>query len=323
MLTVPEAIPPLSSLPLNESDPPNSAWGLWGTGPDSALGSLNYLTDELVARTVKEEVRTGERVGLNLPLDFFDPPLLGRAGFEQKVIDKDPLVVNDDVISFNTQGSSQWDSLRHFAYQQQKKFYNGTTQSQIHEGPRTSINDLQSWSTRCLAGRGILIDYISYAERKGIQIDHFTPHAVTLDHVKAVMEESKIESRPGDVLFLRTGYAEAYAKLSTDERVKVAGVREWTGLAQGKATTEWLWESQFAAVACDAPGFEVRPPTEKEWHLHPILLAGWGTPIGELFDLEGLSKMCKKNQRWSFFFTSAPLNYTGAVASPPNAIAIM
>jgi hypothetical protein len=64
-------------------------------------------------------------------------------------------------------------------------------------------------------------------------------------------------------------------------------------------------------------------PTEKEWHLHPILLAGWGTPIGELFDLQGLSKMCRKNQRWSFFFTSAPLNYTGAVASPPNAIAIM
>lgn len=28
-------------------------------------------------------------------------------------------------ISFNTQGSSQWDSLRHFAYQKEKKFYNG------------------------------------------------------------------------------------------------------------------------------------------------------------------------------------------------------
>lgn len=35
----------------------------------------------------------------SLPLDFFNPPLLGRAGFEQKVIDKDPLVVNDDVVS--------------------------------------------------------------------------------------------------------------------------------------------------------------------------------------------------------------------------------
>lgn len=64
-------------------------------------------------------------------------------------------------------------------------------------------------------------------------------------------------------------------------------------------------------------------PTEKEWHLHPILLAGWGTPIGELFDLDELAKLCEKNKRWSFFFTSAPLNYTGAVASPPNAMAMM
>lgn len=32
-------------------------------------------------------------------------------------------------ISFNTQGSSQWDSLRHFAYQKEKKFYNGYVHS--------------------------------------------------------------------------------------------------------------------------------------------------------------------------------------------------
>jgi len=36
---------------------------------------------------------------LSLPLDFFKPPLLGRAAFEQRVIDKSPFVVNDDVVS--------------------------------------------------------------------------------------------------------------------------------------------------------------------------------------------------------------------------------
>lgn len=67
----------------------------------------------------------------------------------------------------------------------------------------------------------------------------------------------------------------------------------------------------------------VPAPTEKEWHLHPIMLAGWGTPLGELFDLDILANLCAKNGRWSFFFTSSPLNYEGAVASPPNAIAIL
>lgn len=63
-------------------------------------------------------------------------------------------------------------------------------------------------------------------------------------------------------------------------------------------------------------------PVEPEWMLHPILLAGWGVPIGELFDLEALAETCKRRSRWSFFITSVPLNYRGAVASPPNALAI-
>jgi hypothetical protein len=45
-------------------------------------------------------------------------------------------------------------------------------------------------------------------------------------------------------------------------------------------------------------------------------------PIGELFDMESLAQHCSTAQRWTFFFTSEPLNVTGGVASPPNALAI-
>lgn len=57
-------LPALSELPLAEGDPPNSAWGLWDDAKDASLGSLNYLTDEVVLKTMKEEVQTGERIGL-------------------------------------------------------------------------------------------------------------------------------------------------------------------------------------------------------------------------------------------------------------------
>ena len=48
----------------------------------------------------------------------------------------------------------------------------------------------------------------------------------------------------------------------------------------------------------------------------------WGMPIGEMWDLEELAEECKRQKRWSFFVTSSPLNVTGGVASPPNAIAV-
>ncbi|KAM0711871.1 hypothetical protein Q7P35_001241 [Cladosporium inversicolor] len=297
-----DPLPAFVNLPLNENDPPNSAWGLWNDSKDASLGSLNYLTDDVVLKTTREEVKTGERVGLDLPLDFFKPPLLGRAAFEQRVIDKSPFVVNDDIISFNTQGSSQWDSLRHFAYQQQRRFYNGATQEDIHSTSQTAVNGLQPWTKRGLMGRGVLIDFASYAERNGIHISHFGGSAITLDQVLAIAAEQKLELHTGDILFLRTGFTTAYKTLDEDQRHDVASRKEWCGLGQSQETTEWLWKRQFAAVASDSPGFEVKPPVEKAWHLHPILLAGWGTPIGELFDLDELAKL---------------------FASPPNAIAVL
>jgi hypothetical protein len=57
-------LPAFTDLPLHEADPPNSAWGLWDDANDASLGSLNYLTDEIVLKTTKEEVKTGIRVGL-------------------------------------------------------------------------------------------------------------------------------------------------------------------------------------------------------------------------------------------------------------------
>lgn len=56
--------------------------------------------------------------------------------------------------------------------------------------------------------------------------------------------------------------------------------------------------------------------------IHDNALALWGTPLGELWDLEELATRCEEHDRWSFFVTSCPLNVAGGVASPPNALAI-
>ena len=58
-------LPAFKELPLRKGDPPFSAWGLW---ENDQLGALNYLTDELVLKTAKDEIRTGLRVGLKYVL---------------------------------------------------------------------------------------------------------------------------------------------------------------------------------------------------------------------------------------------------------------
>ena len=104
----------------------------------------------------------------------------------------------------------------------------------------------------------MLIDYATYAQRQGISVSHFGNHPITLDVVLAIAKEQNVEFHQGDILFIRTGYAAKYTTLSDEERAKIAGVKEWCGLGQGKDTTQWLWDRQFAAVASDSPGFEVR-----------------------------------------------------------------
>ena len=45
-----------------------------------------------------------------------------------------------------------------------------------------------------------------------------------------------------------------------------------------------------------------------DYFLHEHILALWGCPLGEMLDLEKLSRRCKEQNRWTFFVTSAPAN---------------
>ena len=100
------------------------------------------------------------------------------------------------------------------------------------------------------------------------------------------------------------------------------------GVEATQSVLRWIWNSKLAAVASDAISWEVYPPNnnkrneEDKVFLHEYLLAGWGMPIGEMFDLEGLAEICKEEGKWSFFVTSAPFNMPGGVSSPPNCMAL-
>lgn len=87
------------------------------------------------------------RISLNWPLDAQpESAFFQRQVFHQELIRKAPRIVNDDVWTFNSQVSTQWDGLRHFAYQREERFYNGVTMEDIHgvgaDGKKSTVNGI-------------------------------------------------------------------------------------------------------------------------------------------------------------------------------------
>jgi kynurenine formamidase len=174
-----------------------------------------------------------------------------------------------------------------------------------------------------------LVDYARWADENNVALEPFSMSTISLAALEKVIAKQKTTFLPGDILLIRSGFTASFIKLSLEEQKVLAErpVAEFAGVESSESFLRFLWKNQFAAVASDSPSFERSPVSgphaDERFILHEWLLAGWGMPIGELFDLEELSETCEKLGRWSFFFSSMPLKIPGGVASPPNAVAIL
>ena len=63
----------------------------------------------------------------------------------------------------------------------------------------------KEWAKKGIVGRGVLIDYYSYAQEQGIDYEPWSYHKITVADIKAIAMKSGIEFRTGDILLLRTG----------------------------------------------------------------------------------------------------------------------
>lgn len=121
-------LPPFTALPLRKDGPRGNAWGLFGDSDE--LGMLNLLTPANTAAAAREII-DGTRVSTDWPLNAMARPCFGRLPCEHKIMPKTPRTINDDSLTFNTQGSSQWDGFRHYGYQDSKVFFGGRTTEDI------------------------------------------------------------------------------------------------------------------------------------------------------------------------------------------------
>ncbi|KIW35346.1 uncharacterized protein PV07_02046 [Cladophialophora immunda] len=335
-------IHPLHLTPFDALPDKKRVWPSEPNTREEGLGRLVLLTPDVVASAAATSIRSGRRVNLGWELNKLEIANFGRLPCKHEIVDLLDGAAFDDIYTFNPQQSSQWDGLRHFSQPDptgsdpsRRVFYGGVTNKEIRD-PKNHRIGLQYWAKEGICGRGVLLDYVSYAEKRGIAYSTFSDHSVPLSVLLEIAQEENLTFKRGDILFVRMGVTKEWdTRMTPDDKNAYATTKtpQHAGVEGTEEMLRWLWDTGFSAVASDAISFEVYPAKKtyprgegeaevEGVFMHEYLLAGWGMPIGELFDLEALSEMCVKEQRWEFFVASAPFNMPGGVSSPPNCIAI-
>jgi len=283
-------IPQYKDLPRLDELSARHSWGVFGKDDD--LGRINLITDVTVAAAASE-IRTGARFNLSLPLDRPMPSWSkSRKPYQHTIFSINRNSQDDYLDSFYMQRSTQWDGLRHVRAGE-FGFYHG-----------------------------VLVDMVAHGQAVGRPLAPDQCFAITVPMLQAALQRQNVSLRSGDILLLRTGYAEAVMTVAPEKWAAMAADHQVPGLHAGEEMAEFLWNSGVAAICADNPAVEVAPgdPAAGSFHRRMIPLLGFA--LGEFFLYDKLAADCARDGRYTCFFTGAPLNVPGAVGSPGNALAI-
>lgn len=343
--------------------PPGSNWGDFGA--DDQLGRVNLIGPEQV-RKGAQEVQAGLSFCLSLPLDYpggnklnprRHPPVLrptfrdGAPYVNFPLAKVDPAatdVISDDQVLLSLQYSTQWDSLAHVGAlfdadgdgRAERVYYNGYRANEHIVGPVDYAEDdhfaahgcghehsearalgIENFAVKGMQGRGVLVDLAHHYGREF--------RTVGYDDLMRVMEADHVEVERGDMLLLRTGFAEVVLSMQRepDETVLHHSCSALDG--RDDKLLQWLTDSGIAALIADNYAVErypARPAPDDGGH-HPLLplhhhcLFKLGLPLGELWYLHDLAQWLRAHGRSRFLLTAPPLRLPGAVGSPTTPVA--
>lgn len=333
--------------------PEGSTWGDFGE--NDQLGRLNLLTEQKVLQAVRE-VKTGKTFCLSLPLNLpggnvlnarRHPPVLSptlRDGtpymnFPMSKVQQDAIdVLSDDQVTLCMQYSTQWDGLCHVGalFDTQgdgalrRVYYNGFEAGTDIQGGEQADGccsggssfaaklGIENYAQKGMQGRGVLVDLARHLGTSRTVVD-----AATLTNL---LTRERITVETGDMLVLRTGFAEAIVEMAGQpdhHRLEQTG-----SVLDGSdaALLNWITESGIAAICADNYAVEAYPartsgPGHSILPLHHHCLFKLGVPLAELWYLKELADWLAQHQRHHFLLTAPPLRMPGAVGSPVTPIA--
>ena len=289
-------------------------WGRWG--PDDELGTLNLVTAE-TKRAALREVKDGTSLSLAINFGASGPQITGQGGRfnplhwmlatgADAAAENRPNGFADDVVEMPVHGATHWDCLGHVFHN--GKMWNGYDMRLVgvHGASRCSIVPTKDR----LVGRAVLLDIPRF---KGVDwLADGDP--ITAGDLEACLEAEKMELRSGDFLLVRTG------------QMARCFQQGWGRFAGGDApgltldTASWLKRQNVAAVATDTWGVEVRPNqlTQMLQPWHRLAIPNLGLMVGEMFNLEELSRLAAEDGRYAAMIVAPTLPIEGGVGSPVN-----
>ncbi|ANY17809.1 cyclase family protein [Bordetella pseudohinzii] len=337
--------------------PAGSNWGDYG--PDDQLGRLNLITEEQVLKAARE-IRAGKTFCLSLPLDLpggnvlnprRHPPQLSPTrlndtpyvNFPLRALNPDAVdVLSDDQVLLSMQYSTQWDSLAHVGAlfdadgdgRDELVYYNGfragvdvigpvdgdhTGCGCNSGGPSAALKiGVENLAEKGMQGRGVLVD-LAREFGTGRTL-------IGAAELRQAMKAQNVDIESGDMLVLRTGYAEAVVQMQGKPDADV--LHQYGAALDGtdEALLSWISDSGIAAICADNYAVEAYPARDRQGRramlpLHHHCLFKLGLPLAELWYLKDLAQWLQAHGRNRFMLTAPPLRLPHAIGSPVTPIA--
>ena len=297
-------------------------WGRWGE--DDQRGTINHIGPEALKRAAAE-VKSGKMFSLGLELSPDGPQvpeITRRANPQLLACDLDQVFnpvntrsrFNDDVIIMPLQAATQWDALSHVHYD--GEMYNGCKVADCLTARGTKRNGVHHLGSPGIMSRGVLLDI---ARLNGVDMLEAN-HKIMPDELDRACEAHGVTIEAGDIVVIRTGHLRVFTV--GKDKTKVAGLQAGLGVE----CAEWLHDKSVAAVCADNMAVEFLGMESLMEAVvlpfHMLAIRDMGMPLGEMFDLEGLSADCAEDGRYSFLLSAPPLKVTGAFGSPINPIVV-
>lgn len=187
----------------------------------------------------------------------------------------------------------------------------GDVEAQAVQDASSGFTKLGAETIAPIVRRAVMLDIASEMNVDALPTDF----AITPDHLEKAMKAAQTSIDHGDVVLLRTGWAQYY----TDFAKYVTGGQGHAvaGPGPGLEAARWLSERRVFAAGSDTIAFEKVPAATMPVHVH--LLVETGIHIIEALNLEELSR----NRVHEFVFVAAPLKIRGATGSPMRPLALV